>query len=57
MHEYIVRLFLFCMVLRFEISAFPTVLALFQFFFFFFFFKFIIIFYVQPKKIMFSQES
>ena len=37
MHEYIVRLFLFCMVLRFEISACPIVLALFQFFFFFFF--------------------
>ena len=34
MHEYTVRLFLFCMVLKFEISAYPTVLALFQFFFF-----------------------
>ena len=55
MHEYTVRLFLFCMVLKFEISACPTVLALFQFFFFF---KLIIIFYnVQPKKIMFSQEN
>ena len=53
MHEYIVRLFLFCMVLRFEISACPTVLALFQFFFFFFF-LFIYFFNLSSYFIMYS---
>ena len=52
MHEYVVRLFLFCMVLRFEISACPTVLALFQFFFLIF--LFIYFFNLSSYFIMYS---